>query len=77
MTFSDKRAVGLGMAALLVVLAGCEDKGKISEKGAAAQIGQVVATVDQDIAELERGLPVGAERRLRRFSTRTAIRATI
>lgn len=39
---------------------GCEDKGKISEKGAASQIAAVVKTVDADVAELERGLPLGA-----------------
>lgn len=47
-------------AAALGCLTGCEDKGKTSEKGAAAQIGSVVATVDQDVGELERGLPIGA-----------------
>lgn len=45
-----------------VALGGCEDKGKISEKGAGAQIAAVVATVDQDVGELERGLPTGAEK---------------
>lgn len=41
---------------------GCEDKGKVSEKAATAQVGQLVARVDGDVAELERGLPAGATR---------------
>lgn len=44
------------------VLLGCEDKGKTSEKAAAAQIASVIATVNQDVAELERGLPLGASK---------------
>ena len=48
--------------ASLAALVGCEDKGKISEKGAVQQIAAVVATVDQDVAELERGLPLGASK---------------
>ncbi len=70
MTISAKRQRALDSCAALAALAclgvaalgltGCDDKGKISEKGAAAQIASVVATVDQDVGELERGLPVGA-----------------
>ena len=64
MTISAKRPcdrlfTGIGLAGLVAV-GGCEDKGKISEKGAATQIAAVVATVDRDVSELERGLPVGA-----------------
>lgn len=57
------RASALGVAAALALSAlGCEDKGKISEKAAASQIPEVVKTVDEDVAELERGLPLGAEK---------------
>ena len=60
MTTLGTQSRALACVVLLGLAVACTDKGKVSEKGAAGQIGQVVATVDADVAEIDRGLPLGA-----------------
>ena len=42
--------------------AGCEDKGKASEQGAIAEIGYLGPILKEDVAQVRRGLPVGASK---------------
>src|SRR5438552_2202653 len=41
---------------------GCTDKAKISEKEARSEIVSLAAVADKDAGEVERGLPIGAQR---------------
>src|SRR5580700_5249720 len=54
----------LGLAVVWGALAlsalGCTDKGKLSEKEAAANVDALVAIADSDVGEIARGLPLGA-----------------
>src|SRR4051794_19691202 len=50
------------IAALAVAAAGCTDKGKASETAARTDVAAVAALAEKDVAEVERGLPAGAEK---------------
>ena len=47
---------------VLVALAGCEDKGKISEQQAAASVAKLVPVVKEAAEQVRRGLPLGAKK---------------
>src|SRR5579863_5422847 len=46
----------------LVCLCACKDQGKESASRAAEDVVEVAALVDKDVAEIERGLPQGAQK---------------
>ncbi|MFT3765030.1 MAG: hypothetical protein QM820_05880 [Minicystis sp.] len=53
------------LAAILpavVVLAGCDDNKKASEQSAADELAHIVPLAKEDVAQVKRGLPVGAEK---------------
>ena len=50
----------LGLAAALAPILGCKDRGKESAARASEDTAALAQLVDRDVAEVERGLPVGA-----------------
>lgn len=47
---------------LLTALYGCKDQAKVSAARASGDVAELAALVDKDVAEIERGLPLGAKR---------------
>jgi hypothetical protein len=47
---------------VLVGAVGCTDKGKLSEKEARANVDALLAIADTDVGQIERGLPLGADK---------------
>ena len=47
---------------LLTALWGCKDQAKVSAAHAAVDVAELATLVDKDVAEIERGLPLGAKR---------------
>jgi hypothetical protein len=50
------------LAALVLTLTACEDNQKASEQAAVEELGKVMALVKEDVAQVKRGLPNGAEK---------------
>lgn len=50
------------LALLVVLLAGCRDRGKESAAAAKDNVKMLVETTEKDVAEVERGLPEGAKK---------------
>src|SRR5689334_6378974 len=50
------------VAAAIVALAACKDKGAKSEEEARANVKSLITLADKDVGEIERGLPEGGKK---------------
>ncbi|MCL2726246.1 MAG: hypothetical protein FWD69_17630 [Polyangiaceae bacterium] len=56
------RALWLSILVAGALTLGCKDKAKISEEAARADVGELVTLANEDVAEIERGLPEGGRK---------------